>query len=187
MCGWRRWRAEGREVSTGAQPIWAWPDSGQWGKGINSLSSHTGPWLQAGTGGERPQALCTAHQQQGFPAVLHPHSGVPAQLLHARPWQRGLADHDSAAEQAGVRYWCPQTALGRPHRQKSGEQEPPQAAAPEVKIPGARPIWEGQPVFHYLTWAWQSILEEKDKFAWSCFLQQGVKSGWCTATAHMAL
>lgn len=69
----------------------------------DSPGSSAGSRLPAGACGERPEALCSADQQQGVPAVLHPHTRVSAQLLHARPWQRGLAHHDGAAEQAGVR------------------------------------------------------------------------------------
>lgn len=64
--------------------------------------------------------------------MLHPHSGGPARLLHEGPRQRGLTHHDGAAEQAGVRHRCPEAPAVRPHRPQPWEQEPPQAAAPQV-------------------------------------------------------
>lgn len=57
-----------------------------------------GARLQTGTGGEGPKTVWTAHQQQCFPAVLHPNPRVSERLLHARPRQRRLLDHDRFAK-----------------------------------------------------------------------------------------
>lgn len=70
--------------------------------------------------------------------MFYPNSGGPAGLLHERPWQRGLTHHDGAAEQVGVCHRCPEAPAVWPHRSQPWEQEPPQAAATQV-----RSIWEG--------------------------------------------
>lgn len=91
-----------------------------------------GAWLPPRASGEGTEALRPAHQQQGLPAVFHPHTGGPAWFLHEGPRQCGLTHHDSAAEQVGVCHRCPKAPAVRPHRPQPWEQEPPQAAAPQV-------------------------------------------------------
>lgn len=68
---------------------------------MSSVCNHffsAGARLQTGTGGEGPKTVWTAHQQQCFPAVLHPNPRVSERLLHARPRQRRLLDHDRFAK-----------------------------------------------------------------------------------------
>lgn len=66
--------------------------------------THPGAGEWAAARGEGPEALRPTHQQQGVFADLHPHPGATAQLLHAGPWQRGLAHHDRPAGPPGVRH-----------------------------------------------------------------------------------
>ena len=87
----------------------------------------------AGQCGEVADAVRPAADQEALPADLHPHAGGPAQLLHAGPRQRGLAYHDGPAGRDGVCHGRAQAAVVRPHREESGEQEPPQAAAAPVR------------------------------------------------------
>lgn len=83
--------------------------------------------------GEVPDIVWPDADQKALPPDLYPHPGGTALLLHARPGQRGLPHHDSAARGDGICHRRPQTASVWPHRQKPGEQESPQAPTQEVK------------------------------------------------------
>lgn len=89
---------------------------------------HPGPCKR----GKVPDVVRPATDQKALLVDLHSHAGGPALLLHARPRQRGLPHHDCSAGGDGVRHRCPQTAPVWPHRQKPGEQEPPEAFTQEV-------------------------------------------------------
>lgn len=101
---------------------------------VQPCVTRAGSWEWTGERGESLEAVCSAGEQQGFPADIHPHTGDAALLLHARPWLRRLAHHDLSARTVGICHRHPQTPALGPHRAQPGEQEPPQIAPPKVSF-----------------------------------------------------